>query len=195
MEFETPNFEENNFTSEQEAQEALESAVKADDAAKAEAALKAMEALKQSKKDKMPEELLNAMKEATEDPNEVNFVRVKKDDILENINGIESQEDLVGFEKVLVNGTEIMLSKKTSEPITYTEALKWCEADGGRMPTIEELQALYNSDKADSFEGKVIWSSSMRLNSPQVFDFSHGRVELRNREDAINATRAVADIN
>jgi hypothetical protein len=196
MGFETPNFEtqEESYSSEEEAKKALETAIKMDDASKAEPALKAIEVLNQAKKDKLPEELLNAMKDATKDSDEVNFVRIKKDDILENFGKPESQEN-IGYEKVLVNGVETMLSKKISGLITYDEAWKWCENDNGRMPTIEELEALYKSDKADSFAGKVIWSSSMKYNSPLAFDFTDGKAKPRNKEDEVYATRAVADIH
>lgn len=229
MGFETPNFEaqEESFNSEEEARKALETAVEADDAVKAELAMKAMEALKQAKKDKLPEELFNVLKEAREQgesSNSVNFEVIKDDEINELLkNGIKTSESkpenevdfemvdnhdiskilenfgkkesvVSKFEKVLINGLEIMLSTKISKPITYDEAQKWSKAEGGRLPTIEELKALYESNKAGSFEGKVIWSSSMKLNSPQVFDFKDGRVELRNREDEIHATRAVASL-
>jgi hypothetical protein len=230
MGFETPNFEtqEESYSSEEEAKKALEIAVEMDDAAKADSALKAMEALKQAKKDKLPEDLFNAMKdvrEEVESSNSVNFEVIKDDEINELLrNGIKTseskpenevgfevvdnhdiskivenfgkKESLVSkFEKVLINGLEVMLSTKISKPITYDEAKKWSEAEGGRLPTIEELMALYESNKAGSFEGKEIWSSSMKFNSPQVFDFKDGRVELRSREDEIHATRAIADIN
>ena len=150
-------------------------------------------------KDKLPEELFNAVKfarAATGLENEgINFKSIKENSILDN--PLNKSEINKGFEKVMVNGVETMLSRKISEPKTYIEAEIWIKENDpdGRMPTIEELKALYESDKADSFEGKVIWSSSVRLNAPQVFDFAHGRVELRNKEDEVNATRAVADIN
>ena len=197
MAFETPDMgaeQEQQFASQEEAEKALQMAVEADDAKKAESALKAMEILQKAKREKLPEELLDAMKDAT-NPEQVNFQRLgTAEDILNNFSSPESRE-AEGYEKVSVGGKEIMLSRKTSIPITYTEALEWCKADGGRLPTIEELEALYNSDKAESFDGKVLWSSSMKLNSPQVFDFAHGRKEIRNREDEINATRAVGDIH
>jgi hypothetical protein len=183
-----------------EAEKNLQEAIDKDDTVKGESALKAMESLQKSKqeiqeaKEKLPEELLNAMKEATAGPKKekVNWKKINPDSILDKPFGQESTE---GFEKVAVNGKEIMLSRKTSNPITYAEAQAWCAKDGGRLPTIEELEALYKSDKAGSFEGKIIWSSSMKFNSPQVFDFGDGKIKLRNKEDEINATRAVSDIN
>ncbi len=199
-----------------EAEKKLQEAIDNDNL-KGESAINAMKSLQKAKQEKLPEELLNAMKEATAErkPEAVNFRKISEENILneklpepeveqgswKKINPDSildkpfGQESTEGFEKVAVNGKEIMLSRKTSNPITYAEAQAWCAKDGGRLPTIEELEALYKSDKAGSFEGKIIWSSSMKFNSPQVFDFGDGKIKIRNKEDEVNATRAVADVN
>jgi hypothetical protein len=121
------------------------------------------------------------------------------------LNQVAEKEKLkTGFEKVMLeNGMEVMLSRQISEPLNYEKAVMWCTNEGGRVPTIEELEALYKKTEEDSEEGKILrksfdglvfWSSTFdkTTNSRKVFDFKDGRVEIRSNSEELHVARAVA---
>ena len=99
----------------------------------------------------------------------------------------------IEFEKVIAGGKEVMLSKKISPPLNFGNAVIWCLKKGGRLPEIEELEALYRSGNRDSFKGMVFWSATYneQLHCQYVFDFKDGRKEIRTHDEELNVTRAV----
>lgn len=102
----------------------------------------------------------------------------------------------VKFEKVIADNIEIMLSENISEPLDYSAAIKWCKNEGGRLPTIKELAALYNEGGSirESFDGKILWSSSEYMDKVWAWDFSTGEKFLCSKTKKF-AIANVADAN
>lgn len=102
----------------------------------------------------------------------------------------EKTLEKIGFESLkLSNGMEMELSKKISEPMNYSEAMEWCTELGGRLPTIKELEALYDEDKEirSSFLEKTFWSSDMYYGDVWAFDFKKGKRVIRSKEEKLSS--------
>lgn len=160
-----------------EKQKALQEAINQDNIEKA---TKAMEALNASKT--------------------VNFTRIKNnDDILENPTNSKIPEkafEKIDFEKVNINGKEMMLSKKVLKDINFLEAEKQCKLAGGRLPTIEEYKAMSNDPTIIArLKDLVLFSSQEYMGDVRVFNFNTGKEEIRAKDQAIETAVAVADIN
>ena len=66
--------------------------------------------------------------------------------------------------------------KSSDKEMTWEESKKWCEAQGGRMPTIQELLEAYHG-KVEGFVSTNYWSSSEFLASYAYYlYFGNGNV-------------------
>lgn len=131
--------------------------------------------------------LLNAVQETVDKENADFF---KRKEILKN--APEDLDKAINFEKVYIHGVETMLSKNISDPMTYAEAYEWCENEGGRLPTIEELQALYEEGGSvkESFDEKVLWSGTEFYGDVKAFDFKTGKVVIRSKKEKLESNIA-----
>jgi len=70
------------------------------------------------------------------------------------------------------------------EALTWEAAKKWCEEQGGRLPTVVELLQAYE-DKIEGFAAGYYWSSAEYSVAYTYFiAFSGGRVDYYNKTNA-----------
>ena len=76
-------------------------------------------------------------------------------DGIEYIPKIENQEITIQE----IPAQTIKWGKSSEETMTWEEAKKWCEKQGGRLPTRIELLQAYE-DKVEGFKKDYYWSST-----------------------------------
>lgn len=75
----------------------------------------------------------------------------------------------------------------SEKPMTHAEAIKWCEEQGGRLPTIHELLDAYLSGE-EGFKVDWYWSSTLDKYDSSIayiHNFVSGNI---NRDDVGNGT-------
>ena len=61
--------------------------------------------------------------------------------------------------KQIIKSKVLIWGKTSSEEMNWEEAKKWCEKQGGRLPTITELVQAWE-EKVEGFEDDYYWSAS-----------------------------------
>lgn len=107
-------------------------------------------------------------------------VRTKLEQIKNQIDELLNQEELtfVGtFYGVQGKYELYLLPKSTEKILNWYDAKGYCELLGGDLPTVGELQFIYDSDLSKTFEDHNYWSS-IGHNSAKAYNcyFGNGNV-------------------
>jgi len=83
-----------------------------------------------------------------------------------------------------ITAKTLIWGETSKEPMTWEEAKEWCEEQGGRMPTLIELQQAYE-DKVDGFKEDYYWSATEHNSTYAYYvNFTNGLTYLNNRTSA-----------
>jgi len=78
----------------------------------------------------------------------------------------------------------IYWGETSQKEMNWEEAKRWCEEQGGRMPTLIELQQAYE-DKVDGFKEDYYWSATEHNSTYAYYvNFTNGLTYLNNRTSA-----------